>query len=147
KQGHEVVVAGDGQEAIAAVERQPFDLILMDLQMPEMDGLQATAVIRKRETTRGGFGPDGSRIPIVAMTAFAMTGDREKCLAAGMDGYVTKPVRPPELYAAIARIADGPPPALKNDVVAESAVDWSAALDYVAGDQQMLRDLIGIFAV
>src|SRR5439155_12559367 len=69
RQGHEVVVAADGKQAVAAVEQQPFDLVLMDLQMPEMDGLEATAAIRAHEASRGGYGPNGSRIPIIAMTA------------------------------------------------------------------------------
>jgi PAS domain S-box-containing protein len=91
KRGHSVVVAGDGREALGAIEKESFDLVLMDLQMPEMDGFEATTSIRERE--KGG----GTHLPIVALTAHAMKGDREKCLAAGMDGYLTKPIRPPEL--------------------------------------------------
>jgi CheY-like chemotaxis protein len=91
KRGHSVVVAGDSREALAACENESFDLILMDVQMPEMDGLEATAAIREKE--KG----SGNHLPIVALTAHAMKGDREKCLAAGMDGYLTKPIRPPEL--------------------------------------------------
>jgi signal transduction histidine kinase/DNA-binding response OmpR family regulator len=91
KRGHSVVVAGNGRETFAAFESGGFDLILMDLQMPEMNGFEATAAIRDRE--REG----GNRISIVALTAHAMKGDREKCLAAGMDGYLTKPIRPQEL--------------------------------------------------
>ena len=145
KLGHEVIVAGDGKAALAALDRQPFDLILMDLQMPEMDGLEATGVIRSKESARGGYGPNGSRIPIIAMTAFAMAGDREKCLDAGMDGYVTKPVRAQELFAAIDRMTEAP---LQHAAAAPPSaddIDWAAALEYVAGDEQMLRDLVGIF--
>jgi two-component system, sensor histidine kinase and response regulator len=91
KRGHHVVVAGNGHEALAAFEKESFDLVLMDLQMPEMDGLAATAELRKNEKTTG------QRVPIVALTAHAMKGDREKCLDAGMDGYLTKPIRPQEL--------------------------------------------------
>jgi PAS domain S-box-containing protein len=98
KRGHAVVVAGNGREAIEALEREPFDLVLMDLQMPEMDGLEATALIRRREQTTG------RRLPILAMTAHAMKGDRELCLKAGMDGYVAKPIQPRELYEAIDRV-------------------------------------------
>jgi PAS domain S-box-containing protein len=145
KLGHEVIVAGDGKSALAVLARQSFDLILMDLQMPEMDGLEATGVIRSQETARGGYGPNGSRIPIIAMTAFAMTGDREKCLQAGMDGYVSKPVRAQELFAAIDRMTEAPLQPVAATASAADAVDWSAALDYVAGDEQMLRDLVGIF--
>jgi two-component system, sensor histidine kinase and response regulator len=88
KRGHEVTVAGNGKEALEALDRQAFDLVLMDVQMPEMDGLQATAVIR-----RGEMGSE-KHIPIIAMTAHAMAGDKERCLEAGMDGYMTKPILP-----------------------------------------------------
>ncbi len=93
--GHKVEVVANGREALEAVSRDSFDAVLMDVQMPEMDGVEATVAIRKLEQ------PRASRIPIVAMTAHAMKGDRERCLAAGMDGYVAKPVQPAELYRAI----------------------------------------------
>ena len=92
KNGHLVVVAGTGYEALAALEREDFDLVLMDVQMPEMGGLEATVAIREREKSTG------DHLPIVAMTAGAMQSDQEKCLAAGMDGYISKPVRAQELY-------------------------------------------------
>jgi CheY-like chemotaxis protein len=95
KLGHATTVANNGQEAVAALEREPFDLVLMDVQMPEMDGYQATAVIRTRETGKH------KHTPIVAMTAHAMKGDREECLAAGMDGYISKPIRMAELEQVI----------------------------------------------
>jgi two-component system, sensor histidine kinase and response regulator len=95
KWGHQVTVANNGREAVAAVGKESFDLVLMDVQMPEMDGYQATAVIREREAGKN------IRIPIVAMTAHAMKGDREECLAAGMDGYVAKPIRRAELEQVI----------------------------------------------
>ena len=91
KRGHRVVVAGTGLEALQALEKERFDLVLMDVQMPEMDGLEATAAIREKEKN------SGLRQPVVALTAHAMKGDREKCLAVGMDGYLTKPIRPQEL--------------------------------------------------
>jgi two-component system sensor histidine kinase/response regulator len=91
KRGHSIVVAGNGRETLQAFEGGGFDLILMDLQMPEMDGFEATTAIRERERE------SGNRVPIVALTAHAMKGDREKCLAGGMDGYLTKPIRPAEL--------------------------------------------------
>jgi two-component system sensor histidine kinase/response regulator len=91
KRGHSVVVASNGLEAVASFERDRPDLILMDVQMPEMDGLEATAAIRAEEKSTG------NHVPIVALTAHAMKGDREKCLAIGMDGYLTKPIRPQEL--------------------------------------------------
>jgi CheY-like chemotaxis protein/signal transduction histidine kinase len=99
KHGYSVVVANDGQEAIAVLEQQSVDLILMDVQMPNLDGLEATAAIRKKESG------SGARIPIVAMTAHAMKGDRERCLEAGMDGYITKPIQAQELYETIERMA------------------------------------------
>ena len=95
QRGHTVVVAPNGRKAVQFAEDQTFDVIPMDVQMPEMSGLEATAAIRERERSAGGH------IPIVAMTAHAMTGDRERCLDAGMDGYVSKPLRPDELVAAI----------------------------------------------
>jgi two-component system sensor histidine kinase/response regulator len=95
KHGHLVTVAGTGNEALAAVEREDFDLILMDVQMPEMGGLEATVAIREREKSTG------DHLPIVAMTAGAMQGDQEKCLAAGMDGYISKPVRAQELIEIV----------------------------------------------
>jgi PAS domain S-box-containing protein len=91
KRGHSVVVAENGQGALEALEKEEFDLVFMDVQMPVMDGFEATAAIRKKEE------PGGVHLPIVALTAHAMKGDREKCLAGGMDGYLTKPIRPQEL--------------------------------------------------
>ena len=96
KAGHRVAVANNGEEALIAVGRDAFDLVLMDVQMPVMDGFEATALIRQQEKTTG------RHLPIVAMTAHAMKGDREKCLEAGMDGYVAKPVQKDELFTAIA---------------------------------------------
>jgi two-component system sensor histidine kinase/response regulator len=96
KAGHQVVVANNGREGVAALA-QSFDLVLMDVQMPEMDGFEAARVIRAA----------GLRVPIVAMTAYAMTGDRERCLAAGMDGYISKPIRSRELLAAVDRYGIG----------------------------------------
>jgi signal transduction histidine kinase/ActR/RegA family two-component response regulator len=97
KLGHSVTVAGDGSEALAAWERDDFDLVLMDVQMPKMDGFECTSAIRSREQRRGGH------VPIIALTAHALKGDEERCLRAGMDGYLAKPVRSQDLYTAIAR--------------------------------------------
>jgi len=91
KRGHRVTVTANGREAVEAVAKQSFDLVLMDIQMPEMDGFEATAAIRQREKH------NGAHIPIVALTAHAMKGDRERCLAAGMDDYLSKPIRSQEL--------------------------------------------------
>jgi len=95
-----VVVAVNGKEAVAAFEREPFDVILMDVQMPEMDGFEATAEIREKEKETGGH------IPIIAMTAHAMKGDRERCLDAGMDEYVSKPIRPQIVVDAIESVVE-----------------------------------------
>ena len=101
KQGHQVTIAGNGREALQAVENEPFDLVLMDIQMPELNGFQATAAIRERERE------SGAHIPIIAMTAHAMKGDDERCFAAGMDHYVAKPIRAQELYQAIESVISG----------------------------------------
>jgi len=95
KRGHKVVVVDDGVKALAALERDRFDLVLMDVQMPSMDGVEATAAIRKRESAAG------DHIPIIAMTAHAMSGDRQHFLENGMDGYISKPVHQEELFEVI----------------------------------------------
>jgi len=98
RQGHAVTIVGNGKRAVEAVSRDSFDLILMDISMPEMDGLEATAAIRDMQ--RAG----GLHTPIIAMTAHALVGDRERCLEAGMDAYVAKPIRPQELYRTLAAL-------------------------------------------
>jgi CheY-like chemotaxis protein len=95
KRGFNVSIAVDGKQAIAAMQNAEFDVILMDIQMPEMDGFEATAEIRKRQKN------SGRRTPIIALTAHALKEDRERCLSAGMDACVTKPIRPVELFSAI----------------------------------------------
>jgi CheY-like chemotaxis protein len=98
KEGHQVVVAGNGREALAVLACQPFDLVLMDVQMPEMDGLEATAAIRASER-----GTD-RHLPIVALTSLGQPADRDVCLQAGMDGHVTKPLHMPALRRTLAEI-------------------------------------------
>jgi CheY-like chemotaxis protein len=100
KRQHKVTIASSGKAALQALESEQFDLILMDVQMPELDGLEATREIRRREAA-------GTRTPIVALTAHALTGDRERCLEAGMDGYMTKPVNPTELDEVLEKYAPG----------------------------------------
>jgi two-component system sensor histidine kinase/response regulator len=100
KHGHAVVVAENGQIALNALERSEFDMVLMDVQMPEMDGLAATAAIRRREEGTG------RRLPIVALTSNTRKGDRERCLEAGMDGYVSKPVQVHLLLREMAQVLD-----------------------------------------
>jgi CheY-like chemotaxis protein len=95
KRGHHVQVAGDGREVLEKLKTAEFDLILMDVQMPVMGGFEATAAIREMEKGTG------RHIPIIALTAHAVTGDRERCVAAGMDGYVAKPIHPEELLEQI----------------------------------------------
>jgi CheY-like chemotaxis protein/HPt (histidine-containing phosphotransfer) domain-containing protein len=137
RQGHRVTVVSDGRQAVAAVEREAFDAVIMDVQMPDMDGVEATRAIRAREQRTG------EHLPIVALTAHAMKGDRERYLAAGMDAYVAKPVRPQTLAAAIDRVtravasAAGPPAATG----ARAPVDVLAALDVVEGDLHLLDEL------
>jgi PAS domain S-box-containing protein len=107
KRGHSVVVAVNGREALDAIEREPFDAVVMDLEMPEMSGLEVTVAIRARESR------SQARVPIIAMTAHAMTGDRERCLAAGMDAYLTKPIRSAELYAMLEHVVQTAPDSLQ----------------------------------
>ena len=145
--GHEVIVAEDGIAAVDAWRHESFDLVLMDVQMPVMDGLEATREIRRLEST------SERHTPIVAMTARAMRGDREICLAAGMDEYVSKPVRQRELYGAIAPFfpeAIAELPAEDEDTQLQgvsagptsSVVDWDAALSSAAGDRNLLASVI-----
>ncbi len=93
--GHNVRIAENGKEVLSALEREPFDVILMDLQMPVMDGFQTTAAVRERERKTG------AHIPIIAITGSAMQGDRQRCLDAGMDGYLCKPIRSRKLFETV----------------------------------------------
>ena len=143
KHGHAVIVAGTGKEAVAALEREAFDAVLMDVQMPEMDGLEATAAIRALEAG------SGRHQPIIAMTAHAMKGDRERCLAAGMDDYVSKPLQLSELLASLDRLTT-PGAGAPTDTPAETdavddPVDLTAALELVDGDRELLVDIIDLF--
>ena len=157
---HRVTTVANGREAVARASEQPFDVILMDIQMPEMDGFEAAAAIREKERATGGH------TPIVAMTAHAMAGDRERCLQAGMDGYVSKPLRPDDLVAAIEALftdaADSTPPAAhdSDDRLAspkpqtgggESAqppacsVDADALLADFGRNRRLLAEVIDVF--
>jgi len=142
KLGHQVTVVSNGRKAVSAVKANKFDLVVMDVQMPEMDGLDATRAIREWEGTGGGH------IPIVAMTAHAMKGDRERCLAAGMDSYTSKPIRSQELAEAIAQV-NGPSnstkiPRSKMETV-RGKLDETALLAGVDGDRRILRELVRLF--
>jgi CheY-like chemotaxis protein/HPt (histidine-containing phosphotransfer) domain-containing protein len=146
RRGHAVTVSADGRDAVDLFAAQPgaFDLVLMDVQMPRLDGFAATASIRKLERDAP------RRTPIVAMTAHAMQGDRERCLAAGMDGYVSKPIEVGELLEAIDAAVGtaGPAPEASAPPVASGAtetLDWDRALEKVGGDETLLRELASIF--
>jgi signal transduction histidine kinase/CheY-like chemotaxis protein len=137
RRGHHVTVAWDGREALATLEREAFDLVLMDLQMPVMGGIDATIAIRERELTTG------RRVRIVAMTAHAMSSDRERCLAAGMDGYLSKPVDPPVLFAVVEQ--DGDPGALRTPMAGPVTFDADALRHRLSGDPSLMIDVIRLF--
>jgi PAS domain S-box-containing protein len=148
KHGHSIVVAVNGRKALAAFEsisEPPFDLILMDVQMPEMDGIEATALIRRKEEKTGGH------IPIIALTAHAMKGDREICLKAGMDGYVTKPVKSDELLSAIEALTQksesGEPivSAPQQGIKTEDVCNREDAMTCADGDEVLFREVVQIF--
>ncbi len=145
KAGHRISLARTGLEAIAAWESAAdpeFDLLLMDIQMPELDGMEATAAIRSREKN------SGKHIPIVAMTAHAMRGDKEKCLANGMDGYVSKPIHPTALFAEIDRClgaSEGSNPVTENIHNSEELIDRESLLERVEGDRELLTEMIHLF--
>lgn len=155
------VVATNGEEAIRLWQQQAFDLILMDIMMPKMDGLEATRKIRELEAQQQVSQP----LPILAMTANAMQGDKERCLAAGMTGYLAKPIHPPSLFDEILRAApqsaqpantntapswtlDGMMSALESsqEMLAEEAMyDWTAAVEQIGGDENLLKEVLDMF--
>lgn len=150
--GHSIEIAVNGREAVDKSAAESFDLVLMDVQMPELDGFEATSLIRQRERETG------KHTPIIAMTAHAMKGDRERCLEAGMDEYVSKPIRTDELFSALASFNSEKPKAAisghapttgdsaQRVVVpvaeAESLIDWDAALLTVGGHQSILDSVV-----
>jgi signal transduction histidine kinase/DNA-binding response OmpR family regulator/uncharacterized membrane protein affecting hemolysin expression len=149
KMGHSIVVAENGKEALSLLAQQTFDLVLMDVQMPEMDGLTATEKIREGEVQ------SRSHIPIIAVTAHAMTGDRELCVSAGMDGYVTKPINGRALEEAIAAVLTGGDDTglgitsrtTKKDVPPDNAPAWDVAqnLESLGGDEKLFYEILDIF--
>jgi PAS domain S-box-containing protein len=150
KRGHTVVLAANGNEALMAYAAERFDLILVDVQMPEMDGFAVTKAIRERERhaapATGEQGVATGHIPIVAMTAHAMKGDRERCLDAGMDSYISKPLSPERLYEVIESVTAAI--AVANGRAAEGCepvFDREALLTRVAHDQELLREIVGLF--
>lgn len=156
KRGHQVVVANNGQEALRrlGVDVSPaggprgggepghsYDAVLMDVQMPVMGGFEATAALRTWEKQTGG------RTLVIAMTAHAMKGDRDRCVQAGLDGYIAKPVRADELYRVLESLAGPQPSAHRPPASAgadDGALDWAEALQAVGGDGALLREIVGI---
>jgi CheY-like chemotaxis protein/HPt (histidine-containing phosphotransfer) domain-containing protein len=146
KRGHRVSVATNGREALDQLEGAEFDLVLMDVQMPEMDGLEATRRLRERED-RSGHGT-GQRQAVVAMTALVMKGDRERCIAAGMDGYLSKPIRPQELDEILDRYAGAESSAsdtAKAEAAGTSCVRTEELLERIGGDRGFLTELLELF--
>ena len=145
KLGHHVTVANNGREAVAAVKAGHFDLVAMDVQMPEMDGLAATIAIRSWEKTTG------KHTPIIALTAHAMKGDRERCLEAGMDGYISKPIRGRELEQVISQVAGASSPKTMEKpsqptaTAKDSVLDRDALLAGIDGDRKLLHQLVRLF--
>ncbi len=142
RRGHHVVIACDGRAVLQALDGERFDLILMDVQMPNMSGFEAAGAIRQVEKL------SGSHIPIIAMTAHAMAGDRERCLEAGMDDYVCKPINPRALYEAIDRVTTGAtsaPAALPVGGGDDQVIDVEKALARIDGDRELLAEVAGMF--
>jgi CheY-like chemotaxis protein len=140
RRGHQVTVVSTGRQAVDAVAVQPFDAVLMDVQMPEMDGFEATAAIRRHEQTTG------QHVSIIALTAHAMKGDRERCLDAGMDSYVTKPLQAEALYAAIEGRSTVAVTADVRAATNEPPPFDPAALHRQFGDDDaLLSEVVGVF--
>jgi signal transduction histidine kinase/DNA-binding response OmpR family regulator/HPt (histidine-containing phosphotransfer) domain-containing protein len=145
KMGHSVLTAGNGRQALAALEHARFDVILMDVQMPGMDGLEATRLLRQREQGTGGH------IPVIALTAHAMKSDRERCLASGMDEYIAKPIRRQELIDALGRVmpAASLPISeidhLEPDQPSRPVADLARLLQELGGDQSVLERMVELY--
>jgi signal transduction histidine kinase/CheY-like chemotaxis protein len=148
RRGHSVIVAENGKQALTAIERHKFDLVLMDVQMPEMGGLEATQLIREKEKSTG------EHLPILAMTAHAMQGDRERCIAAGMDGYLAKPIDPKSFLQTVEGISQRatqsettPQEAGSRDASSDAprALDTKALLEWFSGNRKLLRSIVKTF--
>ena len=137
--GHAVTAVDSGAAALEALRHGRFDLILMDVQMPGMDGIDTTRAIRESEQRRGGH------VPIIALTAHAMATVRERCLSAGMDGYLVKPIQPAALLDAIERIASEPEQPPASDDADPTAADRAALLEQVGGDTRLLGEITDLF--
>jgi two-component system sensor histidine kinase/response regulator len=139
KRGHHVTLAGNGKEALLALEKKSYDLVLMDVQMPEMDGLEATIPLREKE--KG----SGHRQAVVAMTALVMKGDRERCMEAGMDSYLSKPIRPTELDDVLdiyLALSDDSPSVEGLSNLPESPICTVELLERIDGDRNFLSELL-----
>ena len=145
KRGHQVSVAGDGEEALRVLDKERFDVVLMDVHMPKMGGFETTQAIRAREQK------SGAHLPIVALTALAMTGDREACLKAGMDGYISKPVTAADLFGTLEKLFPNrggsatPPAAAPRHRVRADVLDRAKLDQNMEGDEEMLRDIVATF--
>ena len=137
RRGHSVTVAPNGREALAALERASFDVVLMDVQMPEMGGFEATAAIRAKERTSRTYQR------IIAMTAHAMKGDRERCLAAGMDDYLTKPLDSRQLFALVEAMGEQSSRTSRSEPIRPAISDQ--VLARVGGDHQLLAEISRLF--
>ena len=139
KEGYTVAAVDNGAAALKMLERERFDLVLMDVQMPRMDGIETTEAIRNREKSTGGY------IPIVALTAHAMVGDRERCLKAGMDGYLIKPIQPATLLEAIEQLHLASGDRSNSSHARRIVLDRETLLDRVEGDMQLLGEITQLF--
>jgi CheY-like chemotaxis protein len=149
KRHHQVTAVENGLEAVREFEKDAYDIILMDVQMPQMDGLEATALIREREALVGGH------IPIVALTAHAMKGDRDRCLEAGMDAYVSKPFQADELFATVEQLVSyasagglsrpAATGAVPGAAPAGPSIDWDEAVARLGGSPELLGEVAAIF--
>jgi signal transduction histidine kinase/DNA-binding response OmpR family regulator len=142
KRGHSVIIVDNGKKALEALDKKdgiPFDLVLMDVQMPEMDGLEATRHIREKEKGAG------KHIPVIALTAHAMKGDKEVCIEAGMDGYISKPLKFDELLSAVAAVMSGQNDDIIEPSITNDAFDPEEAMMYVDGDMELFREISGMF--
>jgi two-component system, sensor histidine kinase and response regulator len=142
KRNHSVTVVSNGKEALAELEKNSYDLVLMDMQMPEMDGFEATTLLRESEKVTG------NHQPVVAMTAMAMIGDRDRCIAAGMDGYLSKPIRPQELDAVLDEYMDRGSHSTatsRTTEVSEAAINVSQLMERIDSDLGFLAELVELF--
>jgi CheY-like chemotaxis protein len=144
QRGHKVTVANNGRQALDALNSESFDVVLMDIQMPTMDGYEATATIREQEKA------SGEHIPIIAMTAHAMKGDRERCLEVGMDGYIAKPIRAKDLYETVEKITVKVWESQRQeDTITDEKeiLDRDKILEQTGANEETLKEIVELFDV